>query len=176
MAILHRSRESDEHGFTLVELLVVAVILTILASIVVPQFTTSTDDARNAALDATLARMRSAVDLYQSQHGEYPAVNDVNGAAILALPSPLALPAFSGQLALYTDADGRTTDMPDPNYPYGPYIKKNEVPEEPVSQSRAIVIVDGEGLNMSAVAPEDGWRFGRDTGKFIANTTALENR
>ena len=99
MVIRRKQCESDEHGFTLVELLVVAVILTILASIVVPQFTTSTDDARSAALNATLARMRSAIDLYRSQHAMYPTKNDLAGGSVgLAGATPLV---FSTQLAYY---------------------------------------------------------------------------
>jgi len=51
-------------GFTLVELLIVVIILALLAAIVVPQFASSTDDAKLASLDTTLGNVRSAVDLY----------------------------------------------------------------------------------------------------------------
>ena len=53
-----------EKGFTLVELLIVVIILAILAAIVVPQFASTTDDARASSADATLAGLRSAIDLY----------------------------------------------------------------------------------------------------------------
>ena len=61
-----------QRGFTLVELLIVTIILAILASIVVPQFAATTDDAKLSALDSNLASIRSAVDLYYQQHGHYP--------------------------------------------------------------------------------------------------------
>ncbi|MGF1615108.1 MAG: type IV pilin protein, partial [Gammaproteobacteria bacterium] len=64
-----RARKRDACGFTLVELLIVVVILAILAAVAVPQFTRSTDDAKLSALDSTLSRMRSAIDLYYQQHG-----------------------------------------------------------------------------------------------------------
>ncbi|MEQ8659776.1 MAG: prepilin-type N-terminal cleavage/methylation domain-containing protein, partial [Gammaproteobacteria bacterium] len=59
-------------GFTLVELLIVVIILAILAAIVVPQFSSATDDAKLSSLDTTLANVRAAVDLYYQQHGAYP--------------------------------------------------------------------------------------------------------
>ena len=57
-------------GFTLVELLIVVIILTIIAAIVIPQLSASTDDAKVAALDSNLARIRSAIDLYYQHTGE----------------------------------------------------------------------------------------------------------
>ena len=43
-----------QSGFTLVELLIVAIILAILAAIVIPQFTETTTDARQSAVRAEL--------------------------------------------------------------------------------------------------------------------------
>ena len=94
-------------GFTLVELLIVVIVLAILAAVVVPQFAASTDDAKLAAMDTTLANMRSALDLYYQQHGEYPsALGDGMNAAD-------SMPAFVGQLSLYTDDDGLTQNTKD---------------------------------------------------------------
>jgi len=45
-------------GFTLVELLMVVVILSILAVIVVPQFTEATDNAEHASLHADVAEIQ----------------------------------------------------------------------------------------------------------------------
>ena len=47
-----------QSGFTLVELLIVAIILAILAAIVVPQFASSTDDAIDSALRSNLSGIR----------------------------------------------------------------------------------------------------------------------
>src|SRR5918996_4328030 len=60
-------------GFTLVELLIVVIILAVLAAIIVPQFSSATKDAQDAALDANLSSIRSAIELYRAQHnGAYP--------------------------------------------------------------------------------------------------------
>ncbi len=59
-------------GFTLVELLIVAIMLAILAAIIVPQFASTTTEAEESALKSNLAGMRAAIDLYRQQHGEYP--------------------------------------------------------------------------------------------------------
>ena len=68
-------------GFTLVELLIVAIILAILAAIVVPQFASTTTDAQEAALRANLSAIRGAISLYRQQHNEYPAFSGANGGA-----------------------------------------------------------------------------------------------
>ena len=63
-----------QSGFTLVELLIVAIILAILAAIVVPQFAASTNDARASALRSNLSNIRGAIDLYAQQHNSmFPA-------------------------------------------------------------------------------------------------------
>jgi len=70
-----------EKGFTLVELLIVVIILAILAAIVVPQFASTTGDARSAAADGTLAGLRAAIDLYYQQH------NNTYPGALTAVPT-----------------------------------------------------------------------------------------
>ena len=69
MQLIHKTAQK---GFTLVELLIVVIILALLAAIVVPQFASSTDDAKVSSLDTTLGNVRSVIDLYNQQHGAYP--------------------------------------------------------------------------------------------------------
>ena len=66
------------HGFTLIEILIVVVILAILSSIVIPQFSNATDDAEETAAHAQLNVLRGQVTLYFARHGTVtPLGNDV---------------------------------------------------------------------------------------------------
>jgi general secretion pathway protein G len=60
-------------GFTLIEILIVVIILGILAAIVIPQFTSASDDARRSSLASQLQTLRGQVELYKLQHlDKYP--------------------------------------------------------------------------------------------------------
>ncbi len=158
-------------GFTLVELLIVVIILAILAAVVVPQFVASTDDARSAALDTTLANMRSSLDLYFQQHAEYPSAN---GDGTNAADSPAA---FLTQLTQYTDANGDASNAKDVTHIYGPYLRKAVLPTEPLTQSAALEIVTAGTLGMVATALDPGgWKFDNLTGQFIVNDAAYDDR
>jgi len=57
-------------GFTLIEILIVVIILGILAAIVIPQFTSASQDARKSSLVSMLQGLRSQIQLYKLQHGD----------------------------------------------------------------------------------------------------------
>lgn len=159
------------HGFTLVELLIVVIILAILAAVVIPQFASSTDDARAAALDTTLGNVRAAIDLYYQQHGEYPSKlgDGTNAAASTA--------AFLSQMTQYTTADGGVSTSKDATHIYGPYLRKAEVPLEPMSSLRALEIVTTGTLGMTATGGNPGgWKFDNVTGQWIANHADYDDR
>ena len=95
-------------GFTLVELLIVVIILAILAAIIVPQFSASTNDAKAAALQSNLANLRSAIEFYYQEHGEYPGANIATGAtcgsgAAVAAGAANSQEALIAQLTRYTN-------------------------------------------------------------------------
>ena len=61
-------------GFTLVEILIVVSILGIMAAIVIPQYNSSTGEARLAALRSNLHAVRKQLELYKIHHnGVWPA-------------------------------------------------------------------------------------------------------
>jgi general secretion pathway protein G len=65
-------RNRTRTGFTLVEVLMVAVILAILAVIVVPQFSDASADVKTSALRSSLHTIRSQLELYKAQHNGTP--------------------------------------------------------------------------------------------------------
>ena len=61
-----RNGSRTRTGFTLVEVLMVAIILAILAVVVVPQFSDASTDVKVSALRATLQTVRSQLELYKA--------------------------------------------------------------------------------------------------------------
>ena len=60
---------------------------------------------------------------------------------------------------------------------YGPYLKKEEVPLEPLTDSRALEIESvSAALGMTASGVTGGWKFNNQTGQFIINHTSWESR
>src|SRR3990172_12573135 len=59
-------------GFTLIELMLVITIIGILATIALPMYQSSVTKAREAALQENLFQMRTAIDKFYADQGEYP--------------------------------------------------------------------------------------------------------
>ncbi len=170
-----------QRGFTLVELLIVTIILAILAAIVIPQFAATTDDAKLAALDSNLSSIRAAVDLYYQQHGSYPSANLSSGASCPASGTAgtgaiNTNTAFIDQLSRYSNAAGQTCTTTDTTFTYGPYIKKDTLPKNPITDNAALVVITTGALGMTGNATPAGWKFDNKTGQFIADDAANDDR
>lgn len=63
----------NRKGFSLLELLAVVVILGIIAAIVVPRVTVSSDTAKQKVNDHTAATLNSAIERYYVDNGSWPA-------------------------------------------------------------------------------------------------------
>ena len=166
-----RGMNQSERGFTLVELLIVVIILAILAAIIVPQFSATTDDARQSAYDTNVANIRAAIDLYRQQHNGYPGATTSTGATCVngaAVAGAVGAAAFDAQLRNYTNQGGLACTGTDPNqFRFGPYLK-DELPVNPLGTSNTVTVVT-DGVLGLASGGTGGWRFDSVTGEFIGD-------
>jgi prepilin-type N-terminal cleavage/methylation domain-containing protein len=163
----------SQGGFTLVELLIVVIILAILAAIVIPQFTDTTDDARATAIASNLASMRSAIEVYRQQHGSYPAATAASGGTCATGAAGTGAlnteQAFREQLTLYTNPAGQSCTGTGGAFTFGPYIR--ELPINPANNLATVEILNG-GVLGGLPAPDDshGWIFDVITGELAADS------
>jgi general secretion pathway protein G len=85
-------RRSAEHGFTLVELMVVIVIIGLLATIVALNVLPSGDTARVEKAKADIAQIEGALELYKLQNLTYPTTTQ-GLQALVSAPAGLADPS-----------------------------------------------------------------------------------
>ncbi len=171
MISLRNFRNQD--GFTLVELLIVVIILAILAAIIVPQFSATTDDAKQSAYDSNLANIRSAIDLYRQQHSAYPGAAASTGTCPAGMTNQTGLAnseeAFLAQLRFYTNSAGVACNGTDSDFKYGPYLK-DDLPVNPLGDPGiATVDVGNAGLLGLTSGASGGWQFDTVTGEFIGD-------
>src|SRR5215212_8137789 len=83
-------RTKRSSGFSLIELVIVVVIIGIIAAIAIPRLSRGSAGAADSAVSGNLAVLRSAIDLYATEHGgTYPTVG-----------------TFDSQVTQYTDTSG----------------------------------------------------------------------
>jgi prepilin-type N-terminal cleavage/methylation domain-containing protein len=139
------------NAFTLVEVLLVVVIMAILAATVIPQFSTSSEDAKESTLAFNIHTLRSQIELYKLHHKG-------NAPAITAGDLP--------QLTTGTNVDG-ATGTPGDEYPYGPYLV-NGVPPNPIT---GISTVTAQATwPPSAETETGGWLYHEATGQIAPDS------
>jgi general secretion pathway protein G len=137
-AHINRRSSRAAFGFTLIELVVVVVIIAIIAAIAIPKMSRGSAGAGDSAVSQDLSTIRSALELYQTEHGG-------------AYPSNSSVSTFVNQLTEYTDANGTAVSTKDTTHVYGPYIKA--FPTLPVGTNK--------GLNTATVTgPAGTGQFG----------------
>ncbi len=162
----------NQAGFTLIEMLVVVIILGILAMIIVPQISVSTDDARLNSLQTNVNSIRSAIEVYAAQHANrYPGVyNETTGVAVTA--DAEAKTAFLAQLTQFTDINGTVSGTKTATFKYGPYLKTGSLPLNPFNENGDIVVVFNQAditTARTASGGAEGWQYFAPIGVFFAN-------
>ena len=169
----------QQSGFTLVELLIVAIILAILAAIIIPQFASTTTDAQESALRANLSGLRSATDLYRQQHnGVYPGENLASGgtcSGTAGTGGARTQQAIEDQLTRYSNLAGQTCSLPEAGFAFGPYIQEDVLPTNPITGDGLFTITFSGNLEMTADGAGGGWKYDTLAGKIIANDTNLDS-
>lgn len=98
-----------QRGFTLIEIMVVVVIISVLIGLIAPNILGRVDEARVTAARADLATLGQALDLYRIDNGQYPTTEQ-------------------GLQALIT----KPTSAPEPrNWNSAGYMKKKDLPRDP---------------------------------------------
>jgi prepilin-type N-terminal cleavage/methylation domain-containing protein len=169
-----------QQGLTLVEVLIVVVLMGIIAAVAIPRFSTTTQEALENTLDANLASMRNAIELYAAQHaGRYPGqFKETDGATLVANDAEAAA-AFIAQLTQYSNINGKTSTSKDAaNFPYGPYFREG-IPKASLPTESNTVTADFDEVNdiaNSLTADGTGWKVAVQTGQIIVNDKDYDHR
>lgn len=143
----------SKRAFTLIELVIVVVIIGVLAAIAIPRLSRGAAGAGDSALSGNLKLLRTAIDLYATEHGgSFPLASDI-----------------VDQLTKYSSDAGSTSDTKDATYIYGPYIRA--IPALPVGAKKGQSGID---IAANASNPTVGWIYDPATGTIRANTSATE--
>jgi general secretion pathway protein G len=124
-------RRTTRPGFTLIEILIVVIILGILAAIVIPQFSSASNDARKSNVQTTVQTLRSQIALYKLQHQD-------------TLPD---LVTSWDPIVKKTDAAGSTTPAAGVQT-FGPYMQETPVN----SLNSKSTVSNGDGLTPASTA------------------------
>ncbi|MGH1414392.1 MAG: type II secretion system major pseudopilin GspG [Pelagimonas sp.] len=81
-----KTKRPQDDGFSLLELMVVVVILSILALVIVPRVIDRPDQARAARAQSDIAAIVSAINLYRLDNFRYP-TNEQGLAALVTKPT-----------------------------------------------------------------------------------------
>ena len=169
-------RFQDRAGFTLIEVLIVVILLGILSSLFLPQFSASTEDTNLNTLKTNLTYLRKAIDLYHYQHNNtYPGRKKWDGQNDAASPIQAAT-SFIMQLTQYTDVTGDVDIKMDADHKFGPYLKSDDMPLNPFNNNKnTICDITATDITEKSSDGSSGWKFYTKTGVLMANDWGHDN-
>ncbi|MHB1038171.1 MAG: prepilin-type N-terminal cleavage/methylation domain-containing protein [Pirellulales bacterium] len=144
------SRNCRRIGFTLIEVLIVVVIMAVLAATIIPQFSSSTKDAKDSTVVFNLQSLRSQIELYRAHH-------------FGTVPDSTTYPNLK-QLITKTKSDG----TPDAAGPLGPYVL-NAMPVNPFNDLNTVKVTTDDPP--TTADGSSGWLYNNTTGGLWANDT-----
>ncbi len=156
-------------GFTLVELVLVVVIISVIAAIAIPRLTFGRERTVELNLKMSLRNLRQAIDMYAAEHGgNYPAQT---GGGDAVFP-PGGSGTIMAHLTWSSNVEGEVVEFRDDAHPYGPYLDK--IPVNPVLDEKEDAIYCSENFGTPGMAPGFGWEYETLTGRIRANVLSFE--
>ena len=164
----HNLRRRITRGFTLIEILIVVVILGIVSSIVIPQFSNATRESREATLKDCLRYLRTQITVFKAQHRDvapgYP-----NGD----VTAPADSATFVQDMTMYSDELCNLSANQTNAFPYGTYL--SQMPYNPVSSQNGIWVVNGGAMPAPDQTQPFGWIYNPQTLQIIANLSGNDS-
>jgi general secretion pathway protein G len=148
-------------GFTLIEVLIVVVIMAVLAATIIPQFASSTTDAKTSALKFNVHTLRQQIEMYKLQHnGTVPALTGGTLPGILYA----------------TDVTGATNNSitTDSTHPFGPYVQGGLLPANPFDGTTTVTTISTFPPTATAGTGQ-GWLYEPVSGQLAPNTAGHFN-
>ncbi len=137
----------NNHGFTLIEIMVVIVILALLAALVGPRLIGRSDDAKVADVKVQIRNLETALKLYKLDNGLYPTTEQ-------------------GLISLITKP---TVGVIPKNYKAEGYLESKKVPQDPWGGDYILISPGSNGDYDLCSFGADGVRGGEGKGADICN-------
>ncbi len=164
-----QNRRVRRGGFTLIEILIVVVILGILASIVIPQFSNAAHSARENTLKDDLRYLRTQIVVFKAQHRD--AAPGYSNGDVHATPT---WDLFQAQMTKYSNNKCDTSDSGSATYPFGPYLLK--IPANPITGvTKVLVIANGQPTPTTFQGTDYGWIYKPETQEIVANSSEKDS-
>jgi prepilin-type N-terminal cleavage/methylation domain-containing protein len=162
----------SKKAFTLIELMLVAAILGIVAAIVLPMIGNHISHGKEAAARKAIQIIRGQVELYRFEHQGLVPGYFVNP---MGMKSQATLTMLVNQFIGTSTIDGNSvaTRTPAGLYRYGPYVQK--LPVNPFNNLSTIKYVPSATTFSAAATKTTGWLYKKETAEFKLNWTGTDS-
>ncbi len=142
------AKHNHTAGFTLIEVLIVAIIIVVLTATVLPHFAETQGQSIESRAQFNLYCLRSQIDLYQQEHNGAVPGDDL------------------AELLTKTNAAG-TTNRAEGPLEFGPYV--GSLPINPLTGSNTVAEITNNPPLADDVTESDGWLYNKVDGQVWIN-------